>query len=94
MPRNPEQIEFMKKQAIWFQVCSKSHQQFCNCGDWIFHLKKYLWPMGTTEESTTSVLTTGGKHVVDRFIVAGGGDGFLGKSGDPDLPSIDLSNKG
>ncbi|ASH99103.1 ORF2 [Giant panda anellovirus] len=35
------QAQFQKQQAQWFQICSLSHRQFCNCGDWIDHLSKY-----------------------------------------------------
>lgn len=92
MPRTEEEILHLKKQAQWFRVCSLTHSQFCNCGDWIYHLRKYLWPTGTT--STDSLHTTGGGHIVDRFIIAGGGDGFIGKDGGPELHSTELLNKG
>ncbi|ASH99113.1 ORF2 [Giant panda anellovirus] len=34
-------IQWQKKQALWFQSCSVSHQLFCNCGDWQTHLQRY-----------------------------------------------------
>nr|WKF25153.1 ORF2 [Torque teno neovison virus] len=33
--------DYKRKEALWKKQCSISHQLFCNCGDWTYHLK---WP--------------------------------------------------
>lgn len=82
MPRSAAEIEFRKKQAVWFLSCSRSHQLFCNCGDWTAHIKKILWP-GTIQNTVLNPI--GKSHVVDGFIVGGGGDGFpIGDVGTPE----------
>lgn len=80
MPRSRAQIEFQKKQAIWYLTIGRSHQLFCNCGDWRDHLKKRLWP-GNGEINTGSLPTPPiREEIIDAFIHAGGGDGFAEKS--------------
>lgn len=75
MPRTEAQILYQKRQATWFRVCSASHSQFCNCGDWINHLKKYLWPLDTTGNTVSPPIR---EEVIDHFIIAGGGDILIG----------------
>lgn len=31
--------DYKRKEALWKKQCSISHQLFCNCGDWTYHLK-------------------------------------------------------
>lgn len=71
MPRSAEQILWNKKQAKWFRSCSSSHDLFCNCGDWINHIKQRWVTSGFQENFTKK-----GGHVVDGFIITGGGEGF------------------
>lgn len=71
MPRNKEQILWNKRQAQWFKTCSYSHELFCNCGDWITHIKKRWEDTGFQPKFTAN-----GGHVVDGFILKGGGEGF------------------
>ncbi|WCS65244.1 ORF2 [Grizzly bear anellovirus 8] len=33
-------LDFKKKEAQWKQICSISHKQFCNCGDYLRHFEK------------------------------------------------------
>lgn len=81
MPRTAEQIQHQKNQAKWFQICSLSHSQFCNCGDWIYHIKKYLWPTMQRDSDLPPIRP----DIVDKFIIAGGGDGFGGGEGTPGI---------
>lgn len=80
MFRNKEQILWQKKQALWFKSCSATHNLFCNCGDWITHIRKRWEGTGFQENFTKH-----GGHVVDAFIIKGGGDGF---------PTEDISEEG
>lgn len=70
MLRTKAEIEWNKKQALWFMSCSKSHNLFCNCGNWVLHVKKRWGGMDFAAP------TIKGGHFVDHFIVRGGGDGF------------------
>lgn len=71
MPRSAEQILWNKRQALWFKSCSASHAMFCNCSDWINHIRLRWVGSGYQENFTLK-----GGHVVDGFIINGGGDGF------------------
>ncbi|WCS65238.1 ORF2 [Grizzly bear anellovirus 6] len=35
-------ITFKKKEAQWKQTCSAAHKLFCDCGDWLNHLRPCL----------------------------------------------------
>lgn len=76
MPRSKEEILWNKRQAIWFQSCARTHSLFCNCGNWFDHIKR-RWDFMVSGD----ILKREG-HVVDGFIVAGGGDGFPGEEPD------------
>lgn len=81
MPKcSTEQILWKKRQAQWFRIISYSHGLWCNCGDWCYHIKKETRnPWVTTDTLSWRPIRRGpggGGHVVDGFIVRGGGDGF------------------
>nr|WBM82627.1 MAG: ORF2 [Torque teno polar bear virus 8] len=59
-------LDHKKKEAIWKQIVSLTHKQFCNCGDYLRHFEKCLTGTGgggvslaegisfTTEDGGTS----------------------------------------
>lgn len=71
-------LRYRQTQAKWFQYCSWTHRLFCNCGDWIAHIEREKRGCLTTPATVwprTAIKGDTG-HVVDQFIVRGGGDGF------------------
>lgn len=84
--RSKQEIEWQRQQAQWFKFCSWSHGIWCNCGDWIFHVKKNsknIWAItgaGGSDPATIPIVERKGGHVVDGFIVRGGGDGFTAEN--------------
>lgn len=70
-------VEWKKKQAVWFQVISRTHRLWCNCGDYCYHLRKQwrgvqdiAFGRGTSDRPGEE------KDIGDQLIIQGGGDGF------------------
>lgn len=73
--------EYKRQEALWKQSCSKSHQIWCNCGQWQSHIKggalkgEGSTGGGDTTQDTgtqTSGGTSGGEHEEDIMLIEEG----------------------
>nr|BDU80035.1 ORF2 [Raccoon dog Torque teno virus 2] len=67
-----------KHEAIWKKSCSRTHQLWCSCGDWVSHLRGVVFSPGKTPKTPWPTPTregTGGDPMEEeptvRFDVVG-----------------------